>query len=130
MTSGAALTGKRAGVLVLNNLPFVCTRLWIELDRRQFFEGVNFVEIPNPQMADALIGDRVDIVASIDPFFSVALQGSPDKIEVASYAYSKMLPDTIIGCAMMTQEFTAKNGDLVHAFARGCDNAIDWMKQI
>jgi NitT/TauT family transport system substrate-binding protein len=128
MTSGAALTGKRAGVLVLNNLPFVCTRLWIDSTGGDSSK-VNFVEIPNPQMADALIGDRVDIVASIDPFFSVALQGSPDKIEVASYAYSKMLPDTIIGCAMMTQEFTAKNGDLVHAFARGCDKAIDWMKQ-
>lgn len=78
-------------------------------------------------MADALVGGRVDIVASIDPFFSAAMQSLSDKIEVAAYAYSQTLPNTIIGCAMMTEEFTSKNKDLVMAFARGSDKAIDWM---
>jgi NitT/TauT family transport system substrate-binding protein len=126
MNKGAALTGKRAGVLVLNNLPWLCTRLWIDSTGGDSSK-VNFVEVPNPQMADALVGGRVDIVASIDPFFSAAMQSLSDKIEVAAYAYSQTMPNTIIGCAMMTEEFTSKNKDLVMAFARGSDKAIDWM---
>jgi NitT/TauT family transport system substrate-binding protein len=126
MNNGAALAGKRAGVLVLNNLPYVCTRLWIDSTGGDSSK-VSFVEVPNPQMADALIGGRVDIVASIDPFFSAAMQGSPDKIEVAAYAYSKTLPGTIIGCAAMAQEFAAKNGPMVEAFQRACNKSIDWI---
>jgi NitT/TauT family transport system substrate-binding protein len=126
MDKGSALNGKRVGVLVLNNLPFVCTRLWVDQTGGDSSK-VSFVEVPAPQMADALVGGRVDLVATIDPFFTSALEGNPDKIEVASYAYTGTMPNTMMGCAMMSSEFTAKNTELVRAFYRASGKAIDWM---
>jgi len=128
MNTGAALNGKRAGVLVLNNLMFVCTRLWIDQTGGDSSK-VSFVEVPAQQMADAVVGGRVDTIASIDPFFSAALQAFADKIEVGAYAYSKTMPGSIVGCAMMAEEFIAKNKDLVLAFSRASNKAIDWMKE-
>jgi NitT/TauT family transport system substrate-binding protein len=128
MNKGSALNGKRVGVIVLNNLPFVCTRLWVDKTGGDSSK-VNFVEVPPPQMADALVGGRVDLVGSIDPFFTSALEGNPDKIEVAAYAYTDTMPNTMMGCAMMSSEFTAKNKDLVAAFYRGSAKSIDWMKE-
>jgi NitT/TauT family transport system substrate-binding protein len=128
MKNGAAVTGKRVGVLVLNNLPFVCTRLWIDKTGGDSSK-VSFVEVPAPQMADALIGARVDLIASIDPFFTSALDGNPDKIDVAAYAYTETMPETMMGCAMMASDFTAKNKDTVQAFYRASSKAIDWMTE-
>jgi NitT/TauT family transport system substrate-binding protein len=128
MNTGAAVTGKRVGVLVLNNLPFVCTRLWVDQTGGDSSK-VNFVEVPAPQMADALMGGRVDLIGTIDPFFTSALDGNPDKIEVASFAYTGTMPNTIMGCAMMASDFTAKNKELVQAFYRASSKAIDWMTE-
>jgi NitT/TauT family transport system substrate-binding protein len=128
MDNGAALNGKRAGVLVLNNLMYVCTRLWIDSTGGDSSK-VNFVEVPAPQMVDALIGGRVDTIASIEPFFTAGLIGSADKIEVGAYAYSKTMPGSLVGACMMAEEFTAKNKELVMAFARASGKAIDWMNE-
>src|SRR4029077_18713874 len=66
----AELAGKRASVGLLNSINHIH---FIEWMRRHGGDAktVQLTEIPFPQMADALMQDRLDAVWAVEPFFTI-----------------------------------------------------------
>src|ERR1700730_4578787 len=75
--TGADCVGKPGASHLLQNLPWICLRLWIDKTGGDSSK-VTIIEVQFPQQADALLGGRVDFVASNEPFMSAAVQTSPD----------------------------------------------------
>jgi NitT/TauT family transport system substrate-binding protein len=126
--TGADLTGKRVAVQLLNNLPWLCTRMWIDKHGGDSAK-VNLVEIHFPQMADALLGGRVDMIATIEPFLSATLDASGDKLDLVAWLISDVLPNSIIATFNCTQDYIDKNKEAVAAFARAYDKGVDWVRK-
>lgn len=126
LTSGASLAGKRVGVPLLNNLSYVCTRLWIDATGGNSSE-INISEAPVLQGADLVVQERLDTYTTIEPILTGALNAYPDQIEIGAYPLSSMMPNAMNSCGMATQEFTEKNKDMMLAFSRATNKAIDWV---
>jgi NitT/TauT family transport system substrate-binding protein len=126
--TGADLTGKRVAVQLLNNLPWLCTRMWIDKTGGDSSK-VNLVEVHFPQMADALLGGHVDMIATIEPFLSSTLEKSGDKLDVVVWLISNVLPNTVIATFNCMQDYIDKNKEAVAAFVRAYDKGVDWARK-
>ena len=71
-----------------NNIMWIRAAAWIDRTGGEF-ERVAFVEIPFPQMVDALVSNQVDAAMVNEPFLTVGLQNHGDKIKVVSWPMSE-----------------------------------------
>jgi NitT/TauT family transport system substrate-binding protein len=123
--TGADCAGRTGATHLLQNLPWICLRLWIDKTGGDSSK-VTIIEVQFPQQADALMAGRIDFAASNEPFMSAAVQASPDKLEIVSGLMGTMLPNTIVAAFAATQEYIGKNGEAIHAFARAYGKGADW----
>ena len=86
--TGRDLEGKRVAVNNRNNIMWIRTAAWIDKTGGQASRAT-FVEIPFPQMVDALVGGRVDAAMVNEPFLSVGLQAQKTRqgAQLAAFGY-------------------------------------------
>ena len=116
------LEGKRVAVNTLNNVVWVSVRSLVE-KRGGDARKVNFIEVPFPQMLDALMNDRVDAIANIEPFSTIA--DGTGKTRVIGYFYTDLQPGIEIAGMVAMENWVKKNPvttrRFVNAFGRGIE---------
>jgi NitT/TauT family transport system substrate-binding protein len=123
--TGKDVAGKIGASHLLQNLPWVCTRLWIDNTGGDSSKA-NIIEVHFPQQEDALLSGRVDYVATNEPFMSATISAHADKLEIVSGLMGTMLPNTIVAAFAATGEYIEKNQEVVEAFCRAYQSAADW----
>jgi NitT/TauT family transport system substrate-binding protein len=123
--TGKDVAGKTGASHLLQNLPWVCTRLWIDNTGGDSSKA-NIIEVHFPQQEDALLGGRVDYVATNEPFMSATMLAHADKLEIVSGLMGTMLPNTVVAAFAATGDYIAKNKEAVEAFCRAYQSAADW----
>ena len=123
--TGKDTIGKTGASHLLQNLPWVCTKLWIDTTGGDSSKA-NIIEVHFPQQEDALLGGRVDYIATNEPFMSAIMLAHSDKLEIVSGLMGTMLPNTVVAAFAASGDYIAKNKEAIEAFARAYQKAADW----
>jgi NitT/TauT family transport system substrate-binding protein len=77
---------------------------------------VQFLEIPFPQMPDALLQNRLDAVWGVEPFLTIMLKSG--KVRVLGYPYIDILPGMDIPAFFAKETWLKAHEDVARRFRR------------
>jgi NitT/TauT family transport system substrate-binding protein len=121
--TGKDLEGKRVAVNTRNNIIWLYARAWIQATGGNP-DAVTYLEVPFPQMIDAVKGDRVDAAFVVEPFMSSGLQS--DAVTVVGWPYNTVQKRIPVGQYAATKEFIAQNPQVIEKWVRAYNKAVDW----
>ena len=127
MMSGKGWNHKRVGVNLLDSIAWLCVRDWVDTHGGDS-STISFVEIPFPQLNDALLNNRVDAIQQNEPFVSALLEDYPQKVEIASWVFSAVLPNSLISGVYASQEYITKNTATIDAFVKAYNKGVVWVQ--
>jgi NitT/TauT family transport system substrate-binding protein len=120
----ADLAGKKISAGLLNSINYVHMQEWLQkkgVDRSK----IEFLEIPFPQMADALFQKRLDAVWNVEPF--VTFMTKSGKARILSYPYQDNMPGMDVANYFARESWIKANPDLARRFRRAIDRATQLM---
>jgi NitT/TauT family transport system substrate-binding protein len=126
INSGKDLVGKRLAVNNRNNIMWIRAAAWVDETGGESGR-VTFVEIPFPQMVDALVSSQVDAAMVNEPFLTVGLQNHSDKVKVVSWPMSDTAPNGVVSEYVATKDYIAQNPQVIEKFARAFAHGTDWV---
>jgi NitT/TauT family transport system substrate-binding protein len=88
---------------------------------------VNFIELPFPNMEDALLNKQVDAVFNVEPFTSKMLSNS--KFKVISYAATEALPGQPVGTFWASEKWLASNGKTIEKFVNAMKKSNSYLSK-
>ncbi len=117
----ADLAGKRVSVGLINSINHVHMVEWL---RKKGVDGktVQFTEIPFPQMADALMQNRLDAVWAVEPFLTVMRKTG--NIRVLGYPYQDNVPNMDLTAFFVKETWLKANTDVALRFKRAYQRAV------
>jgi len=118
--SPADLAGKKVSAGLINSVNYVHMIEWLGkkgVDPAK----VEFLEIPFPQMADALFQKRLDAVWNVEPFVTFMTQSG--KARVLAYPYLDNIPGMDIANYFAKESWIKANSDTALRFKRAIDRA-------
>lgn len=118
--SAADLKGKIVGVSSLSNTNFYALKNWIDQAGGDS-KAVHYVELPLPEMADAVGAGRID-AASMD----AANLHSHKNLRQLAATYSSVAPRFIAGAWFSTPAWIHKNPQLARSFVAAIQSASIW----
>jgi len=120
----ADLAGKKISAGLLNSINYVHMQEWLQ--KNGVDPGkIEFLEIPFPQMADALFQKRIDAVWNVEPF--VTFMTKSGKARILSYPYLETLPGMDVANYFAKESWIKANPDLARRFRRAIDRATQFM---
>jgi len=122
--SAADLRGKRVSAGLLNGVNHVHLVEWLQR-RNVDPASVQFLEIPFPQMADALFQNRLDAVWNVEPF--VSFMNRTGKARVLAYPYQDNIPGMDITSYIAKESWLKTHADSARRFKRAIDRATDFL---
>jgi NitT/TauT family transport system substrate-binding protein len=114
------LAGKKVSAGLINSVNYVHIREWLQ--RNGADPGsVQFLEIPFPQMADALFQNRLDAVWAVEPFLTFMLKSG--NARVLAYPFQETVPGMDISAFLAKESWVKANPDVARRFKRAIDRA-------
>jgi NitT/TauT family transport system substrate-binding protein len=118
------LAGKKVSAGLINSVNYAHMREWLQ--RNGVDPGtVQFLEIPFPQMADALFQNRLDVVWNVEPFVTFMLKSG--NARVIAYPYQENVPRMDITGYLAKESWVKANPDVVRRFKRAIDRATTYL---
>jgi NitT/TauT family transport system substrate-binding protein len=120
----ADLVGKRVSVGLINSVTYVHVVAWLRksgVDPKT----VQFVELPLPQLAEALLNNRIDAGWVVEPFLTVMMQSG--KARALVYAFHANIPGMDITAYFAKESWLRANADTARRFKRAVDRATAFM---
>ena len=120
----ADLAGKKISAGLINSVNYVHMLEWLQkkgVDRSK----IEFLEVPFPQMADALFQKRIDAVWNVEPF--VTFMTKSGKARILAYPYQDNLPGMDISNYFAKESWIKANPDVARRFRRAIDRATEFM---
>ncbi len=120
----ADLAGKKISAGLINSVNYVHMQEWLQkkgVDRSK----IEFLEIPFPQMADALFQKRIDAVWNVEPF--VTFMTKSGKGRILAYPYQDNLPGMDVANYFARESWIKANPDVARRFRRAIDHATQFM---
>jgi NitT/TauT family transport system substrate-binding protein len=124
--SGKDLEGKRVAVNNRANIIWLYSRAWVEATGGNPAK-VTYLEVPFPQMVDALKSGQIDAAVLVDPFLSAGLENKV--IDLVGWPYNKVQKGMSISQYVTTDAFLKSNPKAVEGFVRALNKGIVWMNQ-
>jgi NitT/TauT family transport system substrate-binding protein len=118
----ADLEGRTIAVNALKSMPELCARIVLERAGADT-ENIDFVEVPFPEMTQALEAGRVDAVASVEPFVTQAQAGGARSL--GSYL-AAIEPRMTVAVYFTTESYLEQSGDVVERFARAMNRSLEY----
>lgn len=122
--TGKDLEGKRVAVNNRANVIWLYSRAWVEATGGNP-DRVTYLEIPFPQMTDAIKSGQVDAGLLVDPFMSAGIQAGT--LELVGWPFHTVQRGMSISHYATTDAFLKSNPQTVAAFVRGLEKGIAWM---
>lgn len=121
--TGKDLEGKRVAVNTRNNIIWLYARAWVQATGGNP-DAVTYLEVPFPQMIDAVKGDRVDAAFVVEPFMSSGLQS--DAVQVVGWPYNTVQKRIPVGQYAATKDYIKQNPQVIEKWVRAYNKAVDW----
>ena len=116
----ADLAGKKISAGLLNSINYIHMVEWLQ--KKGVDAGkIEFLEIPFPQMADALFQKRLDAVWNVEPF--VTFMTKSGKARVLAYPFIDNIPGMDVANYMAKESWIKANPDVARRFRRAIDRA-------
>jgi NitT/TauT family transport system substrate-binding protein len=122
--SGKDLEGKKVAVNNRANVIWLYSRAWVEATGGNP-DRVTYLEVPFPQMTDAIKSGQVDAGVLVDPFMSAGINAGT--LELVGWPFHTVQKGMSISHYATTDAFLKANPKTVAAFQRGLEKGIDWM---
>ena len=117
----ADLAGKKVSVGLINSINHVHMVEWLRKNGADA-KAVQFIEIPFPQMADALLQGRLDAVWAVEPFLTIMSRSG--KTRILGHPYLDNLPGMDITAFFAKASWLEANGDVARRFRRAYQRAV------
>jgi NitT/TauT family transport system substrate-binding protein len=123
--NGAAdLVGKRLAVNARNGLNWLYAKAWIEKAGADP-DKVTYLEVPFPQMNDAVANGQADAAYNVDPFVGRGVAAGQTREIGRPFAdVQASVPKSQI---VTTGDFIKSNPDVVARFVRAYKRGVEWM---
>jgi NitT/TauT family transport system substrate-binding protein len=118
------LAGKRISAGLINSVNYIHMLEWLDkkgVDRSK----IEFLEVPFPQMSDALAQKRVDAVWNVEPF--VTFMSKSGTAKVMAYPYQETVPGMDIANYFAKESWIKAHPDEVRRFKRAIDRATEYI---
>ncbi len=120
----AQLAGKKISAGLLNSVNYVHMQEWLKKNGVDTSK-IEFLEIPFPQMADALFQKRIDAVWNVEPFVTFMMKSG--KAHLMAYPYQDNMPGMDISNYFAKESWVRANPDVARRFKRAIDRATQFM---
>lgn len=124
VTKAADLVGKKIGINGLTNINHIAATRFLEKNGVAANQ-VKFVELPFPNMGDALAKGDIDAAALVEPFVTI-LKGQ-GKIEVLAYPFLEIQPGLNIAGFVASGKFVKENPETVRRFVAALKKANEYL---
>jgi NitT/TauT family transport system substrate-binding protein len=118
----ADLTGKTVSAGLQNSVNHIHMLEWFQRNKVDP-KGVKYIEIPFPQMADALFQNRLDAVWAVEPFLTIMLKSGNARI--LAHPYLENIPGMDITAYVAKESWLKANADTARRFKRVIDRATE-----
>lgn len=125
LKSGKDFEGKRIAVNTRNNIIWLYARAWVRATGGNP-DAVTYLEVPFPQMADAVKGDRVDAAFTVEPFLSA---GVASDLQVVAWPYNAVQKGFPVAQYAANRSYIQQNPDVIDRWVRAYHKGIDWANQ-
>jgi NitT/TauT family transport system substrate-binding protein len=122
----ADLVGKKISAGLINSVNYVHMQWWLEkqgVDPKK----VEFLEIPFPQMPDALFQSRLDAVWAVEPFLTFMMKTG--KARILALPYQDNMPGMDITGYVAKESWLKANADVARRFKRVIERATDYLNK-
>ena len=118
------LAGKKISAGLINSVNYVHMQEWLHKHGVDA-TTITFLEIPFPQMADALFQKRLDAVWNVEPFVTFMMKSG--KAKLLAYPYIETIPGMDITAYIAKESWLKANPDVARRFKRAIDRATDYL---
>lgn len=123
--TGKDLEGKRIAVNTRNNIIWLYARAWVRATGGNP-DAVTYLEVPFPQMVDAVRSDRADVAFSVEPFISSAVASD---MQVIGYPYTQVQKRLPVAQYAASKAFIEQNPKVIEGWVRAYHKGVDWVNQ-
>lgn len=123
--TGKDFEGKRIAVNTRNNIIWLYARAWVRATGGNP-DAVTYLEVPFPQMIDAVRGDRVDAAFIVEPFLSAGLAG---ELQVVAWPYNAVQKSFPVAQYAASKGYIQQNPGVIDRWVRAYHKGIDWTNQ-
>lgn len=123
--TGKDLEGKRLAVNTRNNIIWLYARAWVKATGGNP-DAVTYLEVPFPQMIDAVRGDRVDAAFIVEPFLSAGLAGD---LQLIGWPYNTVQKRIPVAQYAASKSYIDQNPQLIERWVRAYNKGVDWTNQ-
>lgn len=123
--TGKDLEGKRIAVNTRNNIIWLYARAWVRATGGNP-DAVTYLEVPFPQMVDAVRGDRADAAFAVEPFVSSAIAAD---MQVIGYPYTQVQKRLPAAQYAASKSFIDQNPRVIEGWVRAYHKGVDWVNQ-
>jgi NitT/TauT family transport system substrate-binding protein len=123
LRTGKDLEGKKIAVNARNNILWLYNREWVARTGGNP-DAVQFLEVPFPQMLDAVRAGRVDAAMLVEPFISSGL--SDAKVNVVSWPYNEVQKRILVAEFVTTKAYAKANPDIIVKFVKALNKGVEW----
>src|SRR5919109_5511307 len=109
----ADLAGKKVSVGLINSINHVHMLEWLRKNGVDA-KTIQFIEIPFPQMGDALLQNRLDAVWAVEPFLTILRKSG--NVRVLAYPYQENLPGMDLTAFFAKETWLKANADPARRF--------------
>jgi NitT/TauT family transport system substrate-binding protein len=122
----ADLAGKKVSVGLINSINHIHMLEWLRkagVDSK----SIQFIEIPFPQMGDALLQRRLDAVWAVEPFLTVMKKSGNARI--LGHPYIDNLPGMDITAFFAKESWLKASADVARRFRRAYARAVTHLRE-
>jgi NitT/TauT family transport system substrate-binding protein len=124
--TGKDLEGKRIAVNTRNNIIWLYARAWVQATGGNP-DAVTYLEVPFPQMVDAVKGDRVDAAFVVEPFLSAGV--ASNAVSIIGWPYNTVQKRIPVSQYVATKTYIEQNPAVIERWVRAYNKAVDWTNQ-
>lgn len=125
LKTGKDFEGKRIAVNTRNNIIWLYARAWVRATGGNP-DAVTYLEVPFPQMIDAVKGDRVDAAFVVEPFLTAGLAGD---VQVVGWPYNTVQKGFPAAQYVASKTFIQQNPGVIDRWVRAYLKGVDWTNQ-
>jgi NitT/TauT family transport system substrate-binding protein len=117
------LAGKTVAAGLINSPNYIHMVHWLKkagVDPK----SVRFLELPFPQMADALYQNRLDAVWNVEPFVTIMVKSGQARI--IAHPYQENIPNMDITAIYARESWLKSNKDVALRFKRAVDKGTNY----